>query len=190
MRTRNQRRTALALPWLVLLVAACSSSGASVSASASNVPAPVQATDVEGRYELMFTLPRDTWRSGESIEGEARLSLSDGPAETLYGSGTGMLAFSFREVTGTRSVVPAVTADCAPHPIAPDAPIVTPIVKSGGWAEGEPNADFVRSFLNGPGIRLPAGDWDIVVTARFDDGETCTASPRSLEAGVRIRVTD
>lgn len=182
---------ALVLLLLTLIVAACSAVGSlGSSAGPSRSLEPVRATDVEGPFELSFVLPRSNWRSGESIEGEARLWLTNERAAKLYGSGGGLLAFAFREVDGARNVGPVMQGDCAPHPIGPAAPIVSPIVKSGAWSDTDPHADFVRAFLEGPEVRLPAGVWDIVVTAQFDDGDTCTAAPLSLEASVRVRVVD
>lgn len=177
---------------LLLSVVACSpgvGSGSTAQAPSGSEAAAV-GTDVEGRFRLTLTLPRSSWRSNEPIDGTARLMLTEGAATTLHGSGSGMIAFSFREIGGTRSVGPAVPADCASHPIAPEAPIVSPIVKSGAWADSDPNAAFYRAFLNDPLVRLPAGDWDIVVIAEFGDGATCTASPFSLETSVRVHVTE
>ena len=53
-----------------------------------------------------------------------------------------------------------------------------------------PDADFYREFLTQPGIRLPAGDWDVAVQTEFADGPGCDGAKHALKATVRIHVTD
>jgi len=83
------------------------------------------------------------WTSNETITGEATLTLTDGTA-TIYGSGTGLLAFGFQEVGGERTMGPARNLDCVPHPLVADRPMASAITNSGGFSEDQPDADFYR----------------------------------------------
>ena len=149
---------------------------------------PTAAT-TDGRFRLDLVLPHLDWRPGDVISGSAILSLLDGPATTLYGSGHDLIVFSYDEVGGDRHSGYVSTADCGPHPIDVANPINRPLAKSGGAITGsEPEAAWLRSFLADPQIELPAGTWDITAIATFSDGEACTGSWHTMK--VTQRITD
>jgi hypothetical protein len=68
-----------------------------------------EATD--GRFRLELVLPRLTWSADEAITGMAILSYGGDAATAPYGSGSGLVAFSFDEVGGVRHAGYAMTAD-------------------------------------------------------------------------------
>lgn len=168
---------------LAVLLAACSGPTPSPTVSSAT------AEKVEGPFRLVFTLPRTTWSSGESIEGQSQLSLLAGAPVTLGGSGSGVLGFGFAEVGGRRQMGPAMTADCRSYRIAADEPIVSPIAKSGGFSTDGPDAAFYRAFFADPLIHLPAGEWDITAVAEFAERD-CGGPQHTLEATIRVRVTE
>ena len=148
---------------------------------------PTSAT-TDGRFRLELVLPHVDWRVGVPIAGSAILSLLDGPATTLYGSGHDLIVFSYDEVGGERRSGVGSTADCIPHPIDVANPISLPLAKSGGVSGSEPDAAWLRSFLADPQIELPAGIWDITAIATFSDGTACAGPWYTMQAMQRITV--
>lgn len=198
---------------LVVVIGACTGSGvaspggpgvasptapplsATAAPSASEPPSsPSLATgtaeDVEGRFRLTFVLPRTTWSADEAIEGEAVLALIDAESAELGVAGNGPIEFVFKEVGGSREMGPAWDTVCDSAQLTAASPFVRSIRKSGGWGDGQPDADFYRSFFADPLVRLPAGDWDITAVAEFMDGRDCaSADQHSMRATVRVHVT-
>ena len=179
-------RRLLAL-FLVGLVA-CGGPSPTVSPARNDVPA--QAADARGPYRLTFTVPRTAWSTTDAIVGDAQLALIAGLQTRIFGSGAGVLAFEFQEVTGDRHVAPIWTADCAPYVLAANQPIRSAITKSGGWSADQPDAQFYSDFFADPIVRLPPGTWDITALASFVEGEGCGGVSRALRATVRVHVTD
>jgi len=181
---------------LALILSACGGPGPTPVVTPASTPSPsatdaaAQVTDTSGPFRLTFVLPRISRTSNEAITGEATLALTDGTATTIYGSGTGLLAFGFQEVGGARTMGPAWTLDCRSHPLAADQPMVSAITKSGGYSEEQPDAAFYRSFFWDPAVRLPAGTWDITAVAEFAEGAGCAGAHHALSATVRVHVTD
>ena len=148
------------------------------------------ATDVDGEYTLELVLPHLDWRASDPISGDAILSLRADQPTTIYGSGGGVIAFSYRQVGGTRDVEPVITADCGPHPLDPATPINEPLYRAGAVNDSDPNAAWLRSFLEAPETHLPPGTWDIVAHAWFSEAPGCTAADHAMESTLRITVSD
>ena len=123
------------------------------------------ATD--GPFRLELVLPHLDWKANEPIIGTAILGFDGSALTTIYGSGSGVINFAYAEVGGTRKVDPVWTADCGPHALDPATPINEPLSKSGAIPNDGPDVAFLRSFLTGDGVRLPAGTWDITANAIF-----------------------
>ncbi len=173
-------------PIAVSLVALAACGAPTVDLRPTDAPAIASKTD--GRLTMTLSLPKTTWAVGEDITGTATLSLEPGPDMELSGSGR-PIAFSYTEVGGTHQVEPVFTADCAPHPLAAEVPIVQPLAKSGSWSPDTPDADFTSTFLTEPGIHLPAGDWDIRVELALNEGPGCDGPAVDLSPTVRVHVT-
>jgi hypothetical protein len=138
---------------------------------------------------LTFDLPKDTYAAGEPIDGVASLAV-DGDVAAPYGaSGGGAIAFGFTEVDGPRSMGGAMTADCRPGLMVPGTPITSPIRKSGGYSNDDPQAPFYRSFLDDPVVRLPPGDWRISAVASFVEQRDCSGDVHDMTATVTVHVT-
>ncbi len=160
--------------------------GSSPSGSpGANEPARAEAAD--GPFQLVFEVPAPTWRAGQPIDGRASLGITTGGAE-VGGSGSGLVGFEFREVGGHRLVGPAWTADCRQYRLEAGAPLVTGIVKSGGFAGEDPDAAFYRSFFADPLVRLPAGTWEITAVADFIEG-ACDGAHHTLRAPITVTIT-
>jgi len=167
------------------LQAAC---GPGTTTPADVTPDPQTVSTIEGRFELRFTLDRTTLRPGDNITGTAELHLRAGGSGALSGSSS-LFGFEFVEVGGeNRTVAPGFPADCAPHQVGQDHPLMTPIFKSGGYGGGGAHDAFVQAFLQGSEIHLPAGTWDITAVAGFIEGRGCSGPPHTIRATVRVTV--
>ena len=184
-RSRSGRFGA-ALALVALAVVGC---GPSTTTPADVTPDPRTAITPAGRFEVRFTVDRTTLRTGDNIAGTAELWLKAGGSGLLSGS-SDLFAFEFVEVGGqNRAVAPVVSSDCSPHQVGADQPLTSPIVKSGAVVDGNPQAAFVRQFLEGPEIHLPAGTWDITAVAGFVDGRSCSGLPYAIRATIRVTVS-
>lgn len=176
----------LALLGLAVAAVAC---GPGTTTPADVTPDPQTTITPAGRFEVRFTIDRTSLRSGDNISGTAELWLKAGVSGVVSGS-SDLFAFEFLEVGGQqRAVAPVVSSDCSPHQVGSDRPLTSPIVKSGAAVDGSANADFVRQFLEGTEIHLPAGTWDITAVAGFVDGRSCSGLPYSIRATVRVTVS-
>lgn len=176
---------------LLALVAACGpmiTPEPTTTGSSQASSAPVGAAAVAGPFRLTIVLPKATWRADEPITGVAILSVTGLQTAELGGSGGGLIGFDYREVGGRRHVEPASTADCTMRSIGPADPISEPLGKSGGFDDTDPNADFYRTFLQGPDVRLPPGEWQITAVATFIDGEGCDGQSYTIGTPVTITV--
>lgn len=181
---RPVRTTALAL-LLLLCTGGCRLVFPEPSAAPVVDGEPVRAEASDDRFRLSLTLPAATWPAGMEIDGEAVLAVDEGAVQ-LGGSGGGLIAFRYSQVGGRIVVEPVWTADCAAHRLSAAEPIRSPLSKSGGWSDDDPDARFYEEFLRAEGVRLPAGLWDITAIASAGCGDGATVA---LETTVRILVT-
>lgn len=183
-RTRRFHIAAAALA-IAAIAIAC---GPSTTTPADVTPDPQTATALDGRFEVRFTVDRTTLRTGDNISGTAELWLKAGGSGVLSGS-SDLFGFEFVEVGGQqRAVAPVLSSDCSPHQVGAATPLRSPIVKSGGVVDGSANAAFVRQFLEGTEIHLPAGQWDITAVAGFFDARACSGLAHQIRATVRVTV--
>ena len=163
--------------------------GPSTTTPADVTPDPRTVSALDGRFEVRFTVDRTTLRTGDTISGRAELWLKAGGSGALSGS-SDIFGFEFVEVGGqNRAVAPVLSGDCSPHQVGADAPLTSPIVKSGNVIEGNANAEFTKQFLEGPEVHLPAGTWDITAVAGFVDGRACSGLPHAIRSTVRVTVS-
>jgi hypothetical protein len=162
-------------------------------ATSENAPIeddPVTATDATGDFRLDFTVEQDRYRAGQPILADAVLTyLGDDPSIPVWGSGSGIIAFSLRQLDGPLDPGSASTPECIEYEIKPEQPIWVELVKSGSFHGGDPNAAFYEAYFTDHLLRLPPGRWEIVARAGGSIGGNCGAGePLSLEARVEITV--
>jgi len=175
-----------ALLLVVLVLAGC---GARQTTPADVTPDPAAGTTIQGRFALAFAIERATVRPGDEVTGKATLSLLSPGGATVSGSSS-IIAFEFTQVGGEgRHVVPVRPSDCTPSRVTSNVPIVTQIAKSGAVVDG-PDADWYRTFLNDPEVRLSKGEWDVTASASLFDGEGCRGQPLELRTTVRVHVIE
>lgn len=183
----GRRWSVRALGALALLALASVGCGSGNRTPANVTPDPQTASAVDGRYEVRFTVDRTTLKPADDISGTAELWLKAGGSGVLSGPSQ-LFSFEFVEVGGQqRAVAPVLDTDCSPHQLGQDKPLTAAIYKSGAPGAG-PNADFVRKFLDGSTINLPAGTWDITAAARFVDGRSCGGLAHTIRSTVRVTV--
>ena len=171
-----------------LVVAGCAV-GPAAPTSAPSSTSSQHAEDHQGSFQLVFELPRGTWKAGDAIDGVATLALVSGSGVDLGGAGNGLFGFDFAEVDGSRHVEPAWDTVCAPYRLEPGKPMTSAIKKSGGFSADQPDADFYRSFLTDPVVHLPAGDWSISAIASFVEGKGCSGQSHTMRATIVVHVT-
>jgi hypothetical protein len=143
----------------------------------------VEETDVSGDFQLTVSLPASV-RADQPIEGTATLESGSAEAITISGSGSGIV-FEYAEVDGDRRVMPVWTDDCQPYQLTEDDPLESELTKSGAV-----DSEFAEQFLEGPDIRLPAGEWRISAIVNFFEGPSCTGQRHSMSASVVIQVDE
>lgn len=150
----------------------------------------VHALATDGPFRLDFTLSSSTYRTTDSIEGQATLSVTDGRNRALYGGG-GIIIFSYAEVGGTRHMDGSRTLLCGRFTLQAAHPLTQVLTVSGGWDPADPNAAFYRVFFADPQIQLPAGTWEITALATFSEGEAlgCGSTKHDITATIRLTVT-
>ena len=187
MRGTGIERSAVAfIGAIALAVAACGTPGPTIDPAAPT--GRVEAGAVEGRFQVTFAIDRGVVRSSEPVKGEARLLLLAPGGANLSGPSS-VFVFDFMEVGGEgRHVAPVWDAVCAPHRVTANTPIASPILKSG--AVTGPQAGFIADFLKGTDVRLPRGTWDITAIAMFVDGEGCQGVNHTIQASVRVHVSE
>jgi hypothetical protein len=182
---------------LCLVLAACTTGApsstptpGSTSGPSADGSQPGHAEERLGRYRLAFDLPRTTWNATEAIAGQATLELVDGSPVQLSGSGGGLLVFEFAGVDTRLHVQPVSPGSCMfPYPLAADAPIVSPITKSGAYSPDQPDASFYASFFADPIVHLPPGEWEVTAIATFEEVRDCGAPTHAMRATVHLHVT-
>lgn len=182
--------------WALALVAslaivACSSNAARPPSADPSLLLAARAETSNGRFELALEVQRTAWRADESISALATLDLTEPGSTTVWGSGGNLFGFEFTELGGSgRHIEPIWPASCGPHQIDLGAPLMSDIQKSGHIEETDPpNADFFRDFFSGPEAHLPAGDWQVGVTAIFHERAECAGPQRMMTVSLLIHVT-
>ena len=195
------------LPWVALVgglfvvagvVAAAvlwRSSGALEPAASPSAPGrhlgdSVRDVVEDAAFRLEFEVERARYTAGEPIDAHATLTyLGDAPAIEARGSGSGLVAFSVKQVDGDVEVGPAMTDDCAQYRLVADEPVLIPFEKSGGFSPDDPNADFFETFFADPVLRLPPGTWELTAAADFYVGDCGAANPQvTAQTSLRIVV--
>ena len=141
--------------------------GCDVSSGPSEAPGPIGVRAENQGFVLQVVLPSAGFASTDAIPVTTTLTWS-GPAAkaTIWGSGSGPVEFLIAEVGGGRRTMGgAMTADCRPSSYARGVPVDVPLVKSGGYTGDDPNAAFYQAWYADPVLRLPAGRWQLRVTA-------------------------
>lgn len=155
---------------------------------ASGPVAGVTATAQGAGFTLRLSVDRARYAANEPISARATLTDAGQVSVTALGPGSSLVGFSVAQEGGKLKAPAVFEAPCYPYTFDPGRPVTFPFRKSGS-AEGAtgPEAAFLRTYLAGPQLRLPAGTWELSATTSFFIG-SCTTEPIDLTASVRIVV--
>ncbi len=161
------RAAGLALAIGLLFAAGVVAAGCDASPDPVDAPVPIGIRAENQGFLLQVSLPSQAFASADAIPVTTTLTWT-GPAAraSIWGSGSGPVEFLITEVGGgRRSMGGAMTADCRPSSYPRGVPVDVPLVKSGGYSGDDPNAAFYQAWYADPVLRLPAGRWQLRVTA-------------------------
>lgn len=169
------------------LVIGCAASPPS-GPTAEPIGRPIRAEARQADFRLVLQAADGHFAAGAPIGLATELSyLGSQPRLNLVGSGSGLVQVSLQQLDGNLRISAAATADCAPHTIAPGAPLAQLYAKSGSWSGDDPNAAFYKAFFADPLLRLPRGAWRIVAIAQFYVDE-CGGQSHELQATLDLQV--
>jgi hypothetical protein len=142
-----------------------------------------------GYFQLTLTSEKAEYSASEPIEIQAEL-LYDGTEEmlTLSGATTLVNGFGIEQLDGPLVMGPSWGEPCLRHEIRSAEPRVSPYVKSAGWSEEDPNAEFYQDWVRDPQLRLPAGTWLVKAYWEFAIGSECAVAQVNLEASIVVHV--
>ena len=158
-------RPRLAVLAAALLAAGCASSAPGLSSN---------ETATDGTFTVTVSAPATT-HSSDALDVFATLTYQ-GPQPSIGvdGDSMGLVSFTFTQLDGTRSMVPASDLMCAaPTTLQRQAAATYRPVKSIGWMAEDPTAAFYQQWASDPQVRLPAGRWQIIATALIYVGTAC-----------------
>ena len=179
----------------MLFLAACATSPVPTPIGPSVAPGPstpeLSGTVTEGDITLAASAEPVVVRAGQLIRVEAVLTHDQPEPLVVSGSGSGIVFFSVTRLEdGLTSGPPLMTSDCGRHELPPGEPLVVPFFKSGGYSPGDPNAEFMETYQATPDLTLPAGTWQIDVTAHGTLGEGCDGQQLGHALTLEVTVTE
>lgn len=166
--------------------------------------APIDSADVEGQFMvsgrgtdwteteagwfgLDITADKSEYLANEPIDVEAKLTYQ-GPSQVIgvTGSGSGLIQFAIEQLDGNLYLGQGSTDDCSSYELTSDSPLRQQYVKAHGYDAADPNAEFIRRYLEDPNVGLPAGTWRITAYSGFMVGD-CDGSRIDLMASVIVQ---
>jgi len=188
----NRRILLLASVTIVVLAVLAIGRWATSTAPSATLAQPpaaaVEANSADNLFRVRIRAEPATYRSGEPIHVQAWLAyLGPKDRETIVGSGSGLVGFSWEQLDGQRRQGGAATADCRPYSIERAIPIAVRFTKSGGFTAEDPDAPYWRQYFADPVFRLLPGHYRIHAQADFTVG-ACGGERHDLEASVQVLV--
>jgi hypothetical protein len=148
---------------------------------------PVTDSQTVGDFTLTISATQASYVAGDPIDVEATLRY-DGDGTTVISSANSLLGFGLRQLDGSLQMGPGFRMSCRTWTIEPGQVESSQFVKSGGYDDTGPLADFWRSYFEDPALRLPAGAYELSVTTSLG-GPDCTDIP-APSASIVITVGD
>ena len=182
----------MAKGWMLLaltpLLVGCGAPRPSATVQPSESLGPADATVADELFRLSVHADQATYHTGDAIAVHAVVTYIGTDATFVpTGSGSGLVAFSLRQLDGTMKMQAAVPLDCVPHPMSPGVPQTIPFFKSGAWEAEASDAGFSSRFFADPVLHLPPGRWAIVAEGSMG-GPECAPPQHDLTATVEVTV--
>lgn len=141
-------------------------------------------------FELKLYLDKDTYTKDESIHCYATLEYIGEENSIIAYSADPLVGFSLKDDKYFDGLIMYHTI-LMPTTLNKSEVIQYDYVKSGGWAEDEPNAEFYREFYAAKELKLPAGTYDVTVAINcFFDREDELNSKYNSKVTANITVTE
>ncbi|HEY3524245.1 MAG TPA: hypothetical protein VGK63_11130 [Candidatus Limnocylindrales bacterium] len=183
---------------LTISLSACIGGGAAPSGSSgpgetstetATPSGPVSTTRSDDAFELTISTPNAHVEAPDPIEIDTTLTyIGARSSPTISTSAGGPVAFSVDEIGGNRKSGSVRDSACRRGSMIRGVPVPQPFAKSGGWSNGDPNADFVRAYVRGPDLNLPPGRWRITAELVAYVGDCTANGAHELTASVEIVV--
>ncbi len=187
-RGRSRLNAVAAVAILLVLIG-----GATYLAGGSGSKA-VRGSSTDGTFTLTITSPKDRYVVGSPIEVSATLEYV-GASSQIQVSGTpGVPGFGVQRLDGSEHAEPGYRLSCVSYSFDHARPVAFPFSKSGGFTPEDPNAEFMKAYLNiagdhaDPSLRLPAGTWRIFADMDLAEGGCAGPTHHHLQAAVTIVV--
>ena len=154
-------------------------------------PAPTSSADGQAQdrvFRVTVHVGRQTYRTTEAIDLLATLTyLGPDSRSVVVGSGSGLVGFTLRQLDGHLEIGWAMTSDCHIYSMDRDVVVPTQYVKSGGFADTDPDAAFMRAFLADKLLHLPAGTWQVDAVLDAYVG-SCGGERHQLTASALVQI--
>jgi hypothetical protein len=126
-------------------------------------------------FELKLNIEKTTFFANEPIQYSASLTyIGDGDSFTVWGSHT---IVGFRITNGQDFDMDGmITLELAATKLLKNKTVVYPFVKSGGYSNDDPKADFWRKFYSEKDLTLPPGKYLIEAVSSFSLDESVVDS--------------
>ena len=163
MNSINARSVVVVLA-IALAAAACSSAQSTTQ------------TATDGTFEVGVSVAPGTHHAADALDIVATLTYQGPqPSITVDGGDQGLVWFSFKQLDGSLAMDGGVSRlICSPSTtMARGSSASFRPAKSVGYGADDPNAAFYSRWASDAELHLPAGRWQIVVTAQIWDRESC-----------------
>jgi hypothetical protein len=167
----------------LLAVTGCGAPATTVSTAPATLspdligPAASRSTESasDGTFSVTLSVPATTHHAADALDVFATLTYGGPePSIAVDGDSMGLVAFTFTQLDGTRSMVPVSDLMCAaPTTLQRQVGATFRPVKSIGWIAEDPNAAFYKQWASDPQVHLPPGRWQILATAQIYVGTAC-----------------
>jgi hypothetical protein len=163
---------------------------APVSTEPPDAPKAVGQVVEDAQFRLVIRIPSDIVRASESVLVTTELTYL-GPEDSVVVGivFTQPVYFGLEQVGGDLIADGPVTfMDC--HQVTLDARVATgiPYVKPSGYSMDDPNADFWKSYLGEPLLRLPPGQWRVTANLHGTTNGRCAGPWHDLVASATFFV--
>ena len=151
---------------------------------------PVTDTAQDGRFRLAIGLTSGIQHAGVEIQVRTQLTYLGPVASVVVGSDwSPPVYFQLEHLDGDRDMTEVLSLlMCERTPLNSGVAIDIPFVKSGGFGEDDPDAEYWRTFLNDPQLRLPAGHWRVSAHFQGTIDDECRGPAQRLSAEVTFLV--
>lgn len=177
---------------LILVVSAVVGSTAFLAGGGAS--SSVVGVSTDDAFSLSIEASNDRFQAGEPIAVEATVEYI-GPLTAIEVAGSpGLPGFGVEQLDGANHAEPGYGLSCVTYAFNRGRPVSFPFVKSGGYSEADPNAAFMKAYLNisgdlpDPALRLPAGTWRIYADLSVGEGGCGGTLRHELRASITVVV--